>query len=350
MALFESLVAGGHEVVAFCSDPEVGYRGIIAIHSTRLGPAVGGTRWWTYPTEDAALTDALRLSRGMSYKNALAGLPLGGGKSVILGGGPAADRGAILRAHGRAVDRFGGRYITAEDVGTSPADMELIAETTQYVAGRERGSGDPSPYTARGVFRAMQAGARFRWGSDELTGRTVLLQGCGNVGYHLALELARAGARIVASDLDAARVARVVEETGARTAPPDRIHAVAADVYAPCALGAVINDDTLPELQVELVVGGANNQLLEPRHGDALAARNILYVPDYVANAGGVSYGGAIEVLGLPAEQAKLRVEAIYDTTLMVLGRAAEDRVSPHLAADRLAEERIRAGSVAGVS
>jgi leucine dehydrogenase len=344
MTLFESLAAGRHEAIALCSDPDVGYRGIIAIHSTRLGPAVGGTRWWTYASEHDAITDALRLSRGMSYKNALAGLPLGGGKSVILGGPEARDRAAILRAHGRAVDQFAGRYITAEDVGTSPADMELIAESTQYVAGRENGSGDPSPFTARGVFRATQAAAHVRWGSDDLSGRTVALQGCGNVGYHLALELDRAGARIVASDIDPAKVERVVKKTGAASEAPDRIHQVEADIFAPCALGAVINDTTLPVLRVEIVSGGANNQLLEPRHGDALAARGILYVPDYVANAGGVSYGGAVEVLGLSGEQAKERVEAIYDTTLMVLERAARDGVGPHLAADRLAEERIRAG------
>ncbi len=344
MTLFESLAAGRHEAIALCSDPDIGYRGIIAIHSTRLGPAVGGTRWWTYASEHDAITDALRLSRGMSYKNALAGLPLGGGKSVILGGPEARDRAAILRAHGRAVDQFAGRYITAEDVGTSPADMELIAESTQYVAGRENGSGDPSPFTARGVFRATQAAAHLRWGSDDLAGRTVALQGCGNVGYHLALELARAGARIVASDIDPAKVERVVKETGAASEAPDLIHQVEADIFAPCALGAVINDTTLPALRVEIVSGGANNQLLEPRHGDALAARGILYVPDYVANAGGVSYGGAVEVLGLSGEQAKERVEAIYDTTLMVLERAARDGVGPHLAADRLAEERIRAG------
>lgn len=345
MPLFDQVVAGGHETVALCSDPEVGYRGIIAIHSTRLGPAVGGTRWWKYASDEAALTDALRLARGMSYKNALANLPLGGGKSVILGSDGPVDRAAILRAHGRAVDRFGGRYVTAEDVGTSPADMEVIAETTQYVAGRERGSGDPSPHTARGVFRAMQAAARVRWGTDDLGGRVVTLQGCGHVGYHLALELARAGARVVASDLDPGRVARVVKDAGASAEAPDRIHAIPADVFSPCALGGVLNDRTVAELEVEMVVGAANNQLLEPHHGDALAERDVLYVPDYVANAGGVCYGGAIEVVGLSVAEARGRVEAIYETTLMVLERAARDGVGPHRAADRLAEERIQSGN-----
>ena len=348
--IFSALEAGGHEQVVFSSDPSCGYRGIIAIHSTALGPAVGGTRWWRYQREEDALFDVLRLSRGMSYKNALAGLALGGGKGVILAptSAAAADRRAILRAHGRFIERFQGLFRTGEDVGTSPADMEVIAETTRWVGGRTSGTGDPSPYTGRGVFRAMQAAAQQRWGSDALDGRTVALQGCGNVGYQLARQLSRAGARLVVSDLDPARAERVVREFGATEAPADRIHAVEADGFAPCALGGVLNDQTVPALRVALVVGGANNQLLEPRHGDELHRRGILYVPDYVANAGGVSYGGAVELLGVDPERARARVEAIYDTTVEVLRRAAAEGVPPSRVADRMAEERIRAAKEGG--
>lgn len=341
MEPFEHLGALGHEQLVLCSDPSCGYRGIIAVHSTVLGPAVGGTRWWTYSSDEAAITDALRLARGMSFKNALADLPLGGGKSVILGGPKASDRPAILRAHGRFIERLGGAYITGEDVGTSPADMEFIAETTRFVAGRLGSSGDPSPNTARGVFRAMQAAARFRWGSDQLDGKRVAIQGLGNVGMKLADQLARAGASLIVSDIDESKVGHAVKALGATRAPTDGIHAVKADIFAPCALGAILDDRTIPELEVSLVVGGANNQLLEPRHGHQLAARNILYVPDYVANAGGVTYGGSIEVMKLTVAEALARVDRIYDTTLMVLERAASEGIPPSDAADRLATERI---------
>jgi leucine dehydrogenase len=341
MDLFAALAEGGHEQVALGSDPAVGYRGVIAIHSTARGPAVGGTRWWRYDSEAAAITDALRLARGMSYKNAMADLPLGGGKAVILSPEGPHDRAAILRAHGRFIDRFGGRYITAEDVGTSPADMELIAESTRYVAGRTGTSGDPSPRTARGVFRAMQAAARFRWGSDDLSGRVVAIQGVGNVGSELARQLHQAGARLVVSDVEPVRAERMAAELGAAVAAPDRIHAVEADVFAPSALGGTLNDTTIPWLRCALVVGAANNQLLEPRHGYELARRDILYVPDYVANAGGVCYGGSIEILGLDPAGARARVDGIYDTTLAVLRRARSEGVPPFVAADRIAGERI---------
>ena len=348
MSVFELLTAGGHEQVMLASDPVTGYRGIIAIHSTALGPAVGGTRWWTYATDEDAIIDALRLARGMSYKNAVAGLPLGGGKAVILGAPGQTDRPAILRAHGRFIDRLQGLFMTGEDVGTTPADMEYIAETTRFVAGRNSTSGDPSPHTGRGVFRAMQAAAHHRWGRDSLAGKVVTLQGCGNVGYHLAKHLAAAGATLLASDLDQAKVDRVVREFGARAVPHHAIMAEPADVFAPCALGAIINDGTIPDLRVEMVVGGANNQLLEPRHGDELARRGILYIPDYVANAGGVTFGGSVEVVKLSREAAADRVEAIYDTTRDVLARARTLAIPPYLAADRLAEERIRTGGRAG--
>src|SRR5438105_6309011 len=288
MPLFETIAGMGHEQLVLCQDAASGYRGIIAIHSTVLGPALGGTRFWSYASDDEAIVDALRLARGMTYKNAVAGLNLGGGKSVIIGDNKTTSRELLFRAHGRFVDSLGGRYVTAEDVGTSTGDMDFVHMETDYVAGLAGASGDPSPVTAHGVFRAIQASARYTWGSDALDGRTVAIQGCGNVGHNLALELVRAGAKLVVTDIDPERVNRVAHETGARAVATDDIYSQAADIFAPCALGAVINDQTIPRLKVQIVAGAANNQLLADRHGDELEARGILYAPDYVANAGGV--------------------------------------------------------------
>jgi len=326
-----------HERLVLCRDPEAGYQAIIAVHSTAAGPAAGGTRLWTYATEAEAVEDALRLSRGMTYKNAMARLPLGGGKSVILRDGEIANREALFRTHGRFIERFGGRYYTGEDVGTSPADMEIVRRETQHVLGVTE---DPSPYTARGVVRAMKAAAFHRWGSDDLSGRTVAIQGCGHVGFHLAGELRGAGARLLVADVDAERVRRTVEATGASAVPPEEIFDAEADVFAPCALGGILNAGTIPRLRVEIVAGAANNQLGEPADGERLHARGILYAPDYVANAGGVIFG-CQEMLGWSAETVRERIEAIYSTTLEVLGLAADQKASPHIAADRLAEQRL---------
>ena len=330
-----------HEQVLIARDEATGYHGIIAIHSTALGPAVGGTRCWHYDSEDAALTDALRLSRGMTYKSALAGVPLGGGKSIIIRNNKTSNREALLRAHGRFVETLKGRYITAEDVGTSPADMEIVRLETRYVAGLVGGSGDPSPYTARGVFRAMQASTRFLWNSDELAGATVAIQGCGNVGYHLAKLLHEAGAKLIVSDVNDNNLSRVVDEFAAEPVQPNEIYGVRADVFAPCALGGVINDETIPALKVPIVAGSANNQLLEERHGTMLQDRNILYAPDYVANAGGV-LNGCTELLGWEAEFAARKVDEIYDTILRIFESAQAEGITTNKAADRLAEERLR--------
>jgi leucine dehydrogenase len=329
-----------HERVVLCSDPDAGYRAVIAIHSTAAGPAAGGTRFWTYATEEEAVTDALRLSRGMTYKNAMAGLPLGGGKSVILREGERIDREALFRAHGRCIDSLGGIYMTGEDVGTTLADMLVVQKETKHVAGV---IGDPSPFTAHGVVRAMRAAALHRWGSDDLSGRTVAIQGCGNVGFHLAKELSAAGARLVVTDVDSERIRRTVEATGARTVAPEEIFDVEADVFAPCALGGVLNTGTIPRLRVEIVAGAANNQLLEDADGDRLQARGILYAPDYVTNAGGVLVLAGREVLGWNDEVVLERVEKIYDTLLEVFALAAEQGVAPHVAADRIAERRLAA-------
>jgi leucine dehydrogenase len=342
MRLFDTIAEMGHEQLVVCQDSASGYRGIIAIHSTTLGPALGGTRFWNYGTDEEAIIDALRLARGMTYKNAVAGLNLGGGKSVIVGDNKTVDREMIFRAHGRFVEILGGRYITAEDVGTSTADMDFVHMETDYVAGLAGRSGDPSPVTAHGVFRAIQASAKERWGSDDLAARVVAVQGCGHVGYYLAKELHEAGAQIVAADIDAERVKRVANEFGAKTMDPDDIYGAEADVFAPCALGAIINDRTIPRLRAEIVAGAANNQLLEERHGDELERRGILYAPDYVANAGGV-INVYSELAGWTSARAFRKADEIYETVRKVFAIARTDRIPTYLAADRLAEQRILA-------
>jgi leucine dehydrogenase len=331
----------GYERVVLGSDEAAGYQGIVVVHSTALGPAIGGTRYWSYKTEDDAMTDALRLARGMTYKNALAGLPFGGGKSIIIRDGNAVDREQLFRAHGRMVNSLAGKYFTAEDVGTSPADMEYVLQETTYVGGLQGRSGDPSPHTARGVFRAMQATAKHKWGNDDLAGKTVAIQGCGHVGYFLAGELARVGANLIVTDVDAAKVKRVVEDYGASTVAPEEIYSAAADILAPCALGGVLNDQTIPQLKATLVVGGANNQLLEPRHGDLLEERGILYAPDYAANAGGVINGGCREMLQWGVPETLAKIDAIYETLLKIFALAEQEKIPTYQAADRLAEERF---------
>ena len=334
-----------HEQVVLWSDPAGAYRGIIAVHSTALGPAVGGTRYWNYASDEEASLDALRLSRGMTYKNAMAGLPFGGGKAVIIGDNRTQDRERLFRAHGRFVESLGGRFITAEDVGTTPADMEYVRMETRHVAGLAGRSGDPSPVTARGVLRAMQAAAKHRWGSDNLYGLRVAVQGCGNTGYNLAKELRARGASLVVADVDAARAEAAAREFGASVVAPEEIVGVEADVFSPCALGGVIDDRSLARLKAEVVVGSANNQLSEERHGDALEELGITYAPDYVANAGGI-INGCRELLGWDVAQTMSKVNAIYDTMLAVLAEAKATGAPAHRVADRLAEERLAAGAL----
>ncbi|PYP16585.1 MAG: leucine dehydrogenase [Gemmatimonadetes bacterium] len=340
LALFDRLAEHDHEQVSFAYESSCGYRGIIAIHSTGLGPALGGTRFWNYGTDEEALVDCLRLARGMTYKAAVAGLNLGGGKSVILGDNRTTRREALFRAHGRHVESLKGRYITAEDVGTSTSDMEYIKAETNHVTGLIGKSGDPSPVTAYGVYRGMKACAAYRYGSDRLAGKTVALQGCGSVGYHLAQLLHTEGAKIVCTDIEPQRVKRVVDECGATAVAPSDIYGVPADVFAPCALGAVINDDTIRRLEVEIVAGGANNQLAEDRHGDLLEARHITYAPDYVINGGGLINVNA-ELHDWSPERARNKAGEIYDTILRVFEIARDEGIPSYRAADRLAEQRI---------
>jgi leucine dehydrogenase len=345
MEIFEKLTNSEHEKVLFARDAASGYRGIIAIHSTLLGPAVGGTRLWNYMSKEEALTDALRLSRGMTYKNALPGLPLGGGKAVIIDDGKPVNREAMFLAHGRFVEALGGSFITAEDVGTTPSDMEIVREETKHVAGLLSGTGDPSPFTARGVFRAMQASAKYVWNNEDLSGVTVALQGCGHVGYHLAKSLYAAGAKLIASDVDNRKVSRVVEDFNAIAVRPEEIFGVSADIFAPCALGGVINDRTISELRTRIIAGAANNQLLDDRHGEILKERGIAYAPDYAGNAGGV-FSGCVELLSWSPERASNKVDEIYDTILRIFEIAEAEDISTNKAADRIAEDCLEGARV----
>jgi len=341
MNIFSHVEFDGHEQVVFSQNQADGLRSIIAIHDTRLGPALGGCRIWRYDSEAAALADVLRLSRGMSYKAALAGLPLGGGKSVVLADSRTEKTPAMMRALGRAVERLGGRYVVAEDVGATVADMDAVAETTAHVVGRSSDVGDPSPWTAEGVFLAMQAAARHRLGRD-LAGLHVALSGLGHVGRALAGRLAAAGARLSVADIRPETVAGAVANLGAVEVAPDAVHRVAADVFAPCALGGVLGAQTIPELGAGIVCGAANNQLAEAGDDARLAARGILYCPDYLVNAGGlISVSRPKTGLGDAAARAKL--EAIATTLTEVIAIAEAEAIPPGAAADRLARARMDA-------
>jgi valine dehydrogenase (NAD+) len=335
----------GHEQVVFCQDVHSGLRAIIAIYSTALGPGLGGTRFYPYPSEDAALTDALNLSRAMAYKNAMAGLDLGGGKAVIIGD-PARDKSeALLRAYGRFVQSLGGRYYTACDIGTYSEDMDLVARECQYVTGRtvhNGGAGDSSVLTALGVFQGMRAAAGHAWGDTGLAGRRVGIEGVGKVGRRLAGLLAEAGARLVICDVDPAAVQRVLAEHPDAEVTPGQPELLAAglDIYAPCALGGALNDDTVAVLTARIVCGGANNQLAHPGIEKILADRSILYAPDYVVNAGGVIQV-ADELHGFSMERATAKAEQIFTTTRRIFELADEEGVPPAVAADRLAERRM---------
>jgi leucine dehydrogenase len=340
MELFSLIGEHEHEQVVFCYEPSCGYKGIIAIHDTTLGPALGGTRYWNYESDEAAFVDALRLSRGMTYKAAVAGLNLGGGKSVIIGDPKSPNREQIFRAHGRFVESLKGRYITAEDVGTSVADMDYVHMETEHVTGRGDTSGDPSPVTAYGVYRGIKAAAQAKYGSDDLNGVTVAVQGVGHVGYYLCQNLASEGAKLIVTDIDQDRVKAVVKEFDAQAVGLNDIYGVQANVYAPSALGATVNDETIPQLRVDIVAGAANNVLKEERHGDLLHQKGILYAPDYVINAGGLInvYG---ELQGWTAERAMRKAGEIYGTLLQIFQIAGEENVPTYQAADRLAERRI---------
>ncbi len=342
MRALDSVDFDDHEQVVFCNIPSSGLRAIIAIHNTARGPAVGGCRMWPYRSQDEALKDVVRLSRGMTYKAAIAELPFGGGKSVIIGNPRTDKTERLFRALGVCIDKLAGRYIVAEDVGTSPADMDWVRKQTRHVAGiAEGGSGDPSPTTAHGVYHGVRAAVQHRLGRDSLDGIAVAVQGLGHVGFQLCRLLAADGVRLVVTDIDAEAVRRAVDGFGATAVEPDAIHGIAVDVFAPCALGAVINDHTVPRIKARIVAGSANNQLAEDRHGAALRRHGILYAPDCVINAGGI-INIAHEGPDYCQADALAHVARIRDTLAEIFARADAEDIATNVAADRVAEERFK--------
>lgn len=345
MDVFQMMGRHDHEQVVFCHEPEFGLKAIIAIHNTTLGPSLGGCRFYPYQNDEEGLYDVLRLSRGMTYKASIAGLNLGGGKAIIFGN-PDTDKSEFLfRAFGRFVDGLGGRYITAEDVNTTVREMEWVRMETQYVTGISRalgGSGDPSPVTAFGVFVGIKAARKTKAGTEDLSGIKVAVQGVGHVGYNLCRYLHDAGVELYVSDINQERVERVVNEFDAKAVNGNEIHALDVDVFAPCALGAVLNDETIPEIKASIIGGAANNQLATSKeHGASLLKRNILYAPDYAINSGGL-INVANELEGYNRERAFKQAEGIYDTLMEIFKMSVEEGIPTNQASDRLAEYRIQ--------
>lgn len=347
MDLFGQLKAYDYGEVHFKFDRATGLKAIVAVHDSRLGPALGGCRFIEYDTEEDAVVDALRLARGMTYKAALAGLAHGGGKSVLIRPKQHFDRVALFRAFGKFVDDLGGHYITAEDSGTGLEDMEIIRTVTRHVTGVDvsrGGSGDPSPFTALGVRRGIEACVKFKLNRDSLEGVHVAVQGVGHVGYHLCKELHACGAKLSVADVDALKAERAHRDLDAAVVPLDEIAEIECDVYAPCALGSALNDHSIPRLKAKIVAGAANNQLAQPRNGDDLHARGILYAPDYAINAGGL-VNVAQEVLGYDAQKARDKTLKIYDTIREIADRSAKTQAPTYRIADMLVEEKLAAVS-----
>ncbi|CAN5231585.1 leucine dehydrogenase [soil metagenome] len=345
MDIFDLLAEHAYEDLVFFHDGSTGLRGLVAIHDTTLGPALGGCRMYPYASERDAMIDALRLARGMTYKAAAAGLDLGGGKSVIIGDPKTDKSGALFRAFGRRLETLGGHYIASEDVGVSTDDIAYAALETSHVVGQDRehgGSGDPASFTALGVMQGIRACLEEVYGSPSVEGRAVAVQGLGHVGYRLCGLLHSEGARLTVADVDETALARAVREFNATPTGPNEIAATECDVFAPCALGAVVNDESLPTLRCSIIAGSANNVLLEPRHGEELTERGILYAPDYIINAGGlINVAGELEAYD--EERVTKRVMEIRDSVEKIIALSRRDSVPPHVAADTLAEERISA-------
>jgi len=341
--IFETLDTSGHEQVVFCHNKDAGLKAIIAIHNTTLGPALGGTRMWPYKSEAEALNDVLRLSRGMTYKNAVAGLNLGGGKAVIIGN-PATDKSEMLfRAFGHFVETLGGRYITAEDVGIDVNDMEFVFRETEYVTGVHQvhgGSGDPSPFTAYGTLQGLMASLNKRFGDEEVGKYSYAVQGLGHVGMEFVKLLKERGAKIFVTDINQGLVEKAVTEYGAEAVGLDEIYDVPADVYSPCALGGTINEETLERLKAKVICGSANNQLASDAMGEEVQKRGILYAPDYAVNAGGVM-NVSLEIDGYNRERAMRMMRTIYHNLTRIFEIADRDGIPTYKAADRLGEERI---------
>jgi leucine dehydrogenase len=338
------MTLNNHEQVLFCNDNETGLKAIVAIHNTILGPSLGGTRMWTYKNEMEALTDALRLSRGMTYKSSVAGLNLGGGKAVIIGDSKTQKSEALMRRFGKFINSLAGKYITAEDVGISTKDMEYIKMETDFVTGLPEnmgGSGDPSPVTAYGVYIAMKASAHEKWGNESLSGKKIVVQGIGHVGESLVHYLVKDGAKVFINDINETRLKAVAKETGAEVISAEMVYDMEMDIYAPCALGATVNTDTLNRLKCSIICGSANNQLADENiHGKMVIEKDILYAPDFVVNAGGI-INVYYELEGYNRERALAHAEKIYQTTLNIFKIAKEQNIPTYMAANRLAEKRI---------
>jgi leucine dehydrogenase len=335
---------GDHEEVVYCHDASVGLKAIIAIHNTALGPALGGTRMWNYKNEDEALIDVLRLSKGMTYKASAAGLNLGGGKAVIIGDPKTQKSEGLFRAFGQFINGLNGRYITAEDVGTCVTDMEYVFMETPWVTGIPKdfgGSGDPSPYTAHGVLMGIKASAQEQFKTDSLKGLRIVVQGLGNVGSNLVRYLVQEGAQVILSDIDPAKVKQMCNQyAGVTSVAPDQILYQECEILAPCAMGAIINDQSITKLKTKVVCGGANNQLAEHRHGDQLREMGILYAPDFVVNAGGLM-NVFVELEGYSSDRAFEKTRKVYDNVSKVYQISRRDNVGTHTAANRMAEERM---------
>jgi len=341
--IIERMLKYNHEQLLFCNDSATGLKAIIAVHNTTLGPALGGTRMWAYNNELEALNDVLRLSRGMTYKNAISGLNLGGGKAVIIGNARTDKSEALMRRFGKFVNSLGGKYITAEDVGISTSDMSWVNMETNHVVGLPGKSGDPSPVTAYGVYMGMKAAAKLQFGSDSLTGKKVAVQGVGHVGEYLVKYLAKEGAQVFISDIHEEMLTRVAAEYGAKVVGINDIYSIDMDIYAPCALGATVNDETLAQLKCSIIAGAANNQLKDEQiHGQIVRDKGIMYVPDFMINAGGVINCYA-EVKSFTAQWAMTKAEEIYNRTLSIITRSKESNVPTYKIANTMAEERIAA-------
>jgi leucine dehydrogenase len=344
MALFNLNDYDDHEQVVFCNDKDSGLKAIISIHSTALGPAVGGCRMWQYDSDEGALIDVLRLSRGMSYKNALAGLKMGGGKSVIIGNSKTMKSEKLFNAFGRFINDLGGKYISAEDVGITPKDMGMMHQKTPHVVGLEGRSGDPSPLTAYGVYKGIKAAAKYRLGRNDLSGLKVAIQGIGHVGYYLCEYLSQENAEIIVADINKESIDRLTDNFTVKVVNSDDIYHQDTDVYSPCALGATLNDTTLSQLKCSIIAGAANNQLAEDRHGEQLKKQGILYTPDYVINAGGIiNVSFEIEGKAYNKQDALNKVDNIYGTLLEIFERADFENKTTNSVADALARCRIAA-------
>jgi len=343
-SIFSQLEAYGHKKIVFCSDPDTGLKAIIAIHDTTLGPALGGTRMWAYKNEADALYDVLRLSKSMTYKSAIAGLNLGGGKAVIIGDSRRDKSEALLRKFGRFIKNLNGEFITAEDVGTNPRDMEYIRMETQYVTGVPEtigGSGDPSPITALGVFMGIKACVKELYGNDNLAGRSVIVQGIGHVGENLVRLLRDENAKVYASDINEDSLIQIAKKYNAQAVSNNTIFDIDADIYAPCALGATINTSTINKLKCAIIAGSANNQLEdETLHGQMLLDKGILFAPDYVINAGGI-INCYSELMGFSKKRTMQLTENIYEATRNVLKLSKAEKISAIEAANKIAEKRI---------